>query len=58
MFSLTPIKFPIQNSEYDQEYHNYKLQSNPWHRDKEPHNNQETPGRQTKQSSQLKAHLP
>ena len=34
-------------------YHNNKLQTNPWHRQEEPHNNQETPGIQTKQSSQL-----
>ena len=33
-------------------YHNHKLQTNPWHREEEPHNNQETPGRQTKQSNQ------
>ena len=25
-------------SEYDQEYHNHKLQANPWHREEEPHN--------------------
>ena len=30
-----------------------KLQTNPWHREEEPHNNHETPGRQTKQSNQL-----
>ena len=34
-------------------YHNRKLQTNPWHREKEPHNDHETPGRQTKQSNQL-----
>ena len=34
-------------------YHNHKLQINPWHREEEPHNNHETPGRQTKQSNQL-----
>ena len=34
-------------------YHNHKLQTNPWHRKEEPHNNHETPGRQTKQSNQL-----
>ena len=34
-------------------YHNHKLQTNPWHREKEPHNNHEIPGRQTKQSNQL-----
>ena len=34
-------------------YHNHKPQTNIWHREKEPHNHQETPGRQTKQSNQL-----
>ena len=34
-------------------YHYYQLQTNPWHREEEPHSNQETPGRQTKQSKQL-----
>ena len=34
-------------------YHNHKLQTNPWHREVESHNNDETPGRQTKQSNQL-----
>ena len=34
-------------------YHNYKLQTNPWESEEEPHNNHETPGRQTKQSNQL-----
>ena len=34
-------------------YHNHKLQTNPWHREEEPHNNHETSGRQTKQSNQL-----
>ena len=34
-------------------YHNLKLQTNPWHREDEPHNNHQTPGRQTKQSIQL-----
>ena len=34
-------------------YHNHKLQTNPWHREKEPHNNHETPGRQTNQSNQF-----
>ena len=32
------------------EYHNHKLQTNPLCREEEPHNNHETPGRQTKQS--------
>ena len=33
-------------------YHNHKLQTNPRHREEEPHNNHETPGRETKQSNQ------
>ena len=39
-----------KSSEYDQDI---QLQTNPLHREKEPHNNHETPGRQTKQSNQL-----
>ena len=34
-------------------YHNHKLQTNPWHREEEPQNNHETPGRPTKQSNQF-----
>ena len=34
-------------------YHNHKLQTNPLHREEEPHNNHEKPGGQTKQSNQL-----
>ena len=34
-------------------YHNLKPQTNPWHREEEPHNHRETPERQTKQSNQL-----
>ena len=34
-------------------YHNFKLQTNLLHREEEPHNNHDTPGRQTKQSKQL-----
>ena len=34
-------------------YHNHKRVINPRHREKEPHNNIQTPGRQTKQSNQL-----
>ena len=34
-------------------YHNHKLQTNPWYREEEPHNNHETSRRQTKQSNQL-----
>ena len=34
-------------------YHNHKLQTTPWHREEEPFNHHETPGRQIKQSNQL-----
>ena len=34
-------------------YHNHKLQTTPWHREEEPLNHHETPGRQIKQSNQL-----
>ena len=34
-------------------YHNHRLQTSPWHRKDLPHNKNETPGRQTKQSNQL-----
>ena len=34
-------------------YHNHKLQTNPRHREEEPHNKHKTQGRQTKQSNQL-----
>ena len=34
-------------------YHNYKLQTNPWHREEEPHNNHETPGNLGKATSFL-----
>ena len=27
-------------------YNNHKLQTDPWHREEEPHNNHETPGKQ------------
>ena len=40
-------------NEYDQEYHNHKLQTTPWHREEEPLNHNETPGRQIKQINQL-----
>ena len=33
--------------------HSRKLQTDPWHREEEPQNNHETPGRQTKQRSQV-----
>ena len=34
-------------------YHNHKLQTNPWHREEEPHKNHQAPGGQTKPSNQL-----
>ena len=34
-------------------YHNHKLQTNPWYREEEPHNNHETQGRQNKKCNQL-----
>ena len=34
-------------------YHNHKLQTYTWHREEEPQNNHETPGRQIKQSNQV-----
>ena len=40
-------------SEYDQEKHNHKPQTTPWHREEEPLNRHETSGRQVKQSNQL-----
>ena len=43
----------VKNSEHDQEIPQSQRQTNPWHREEEPHNNHETPGRQTKQTNQL-----
>ena len=40
-------------SEYDQDIPQSQTAENPWHREEEPHNNHETPGRHTKQSNQL-----
>ena len=40
-------------SEYDQEISQSQTAEKPWHREEEPHNNHEIPGRQTKQSNQL-----
>ena len=34
-------------------YHNHRLQTSPRNHEEEPHNNHETPGRQTKQINQL-----
>ena len=43
-----PLNLPKIVSEYD-----HKLQTTPWHREEEPLNHHETPGRQIKQSNQL-----
>ena len=32
-------------------YHNHKPQTNPWHREEEPHKHHKTPARQTKQTT-------
>ena len=40
-------------SEYDQEIPQSQTADKPMAREEEPHNNHETPGRQTKQSNQL-----
>ena len=41
-------------SKYDQEIpRSQTAKKTPWHREEEPHNNHETPGRQTKQTNQL-----
>ena len=40
-------------SEYDQDIPQSQTAANPWHHEEEPHNNHETPGRQTKQRNQL-----
>ena len=45
--------FATQTVSMIRKYHIYKLQTNPWHRKEEPHNNQETPGRQAKQNNQF-----
>ena len=37
----------------NRKYHNHKSQTTPWHREEEPLNHHETPGRQNKQSNQL-----
>ena len=40
-------------SEYDQEIPQSQTAKTPWHREEEPLNHHETPGRQIKQSNQL-----
>ena len=43
-------------SEYDQEIPQSETADKPWHREEEPLNHHETPGRQIKQSNQLSLH--
>ena len=43
----------IENSEYDQEIPQSQTADNLWHLEEEPHNNHETPGRQSKATSSL-----
>ena len=40
-------------SGFDQKMPQSQTADKPWHREEEPHNNHDTPGRQTKQSNQL-----
>ena len=40
-------------SEYDQEIPQSQTADNPWHREEEPLNHHETPGKQIRQSNQL-----
>ena len=51
--SIWEVFSVLYNGEYTQEIPQSQLQTNPWHREEEPHNDNETPGRQTKQSNQL-----
>ena len=50
---VTKMEFRLKNSEYDQEIPQSQTADNPWHREEEPLNHHETPGRQIKQSDQL-----
>ena len=47
------IKEINKNSRFDQEKQQSQTADKPWHREEEPHNNHDTPVRQTKQSNQL-----
>ena len=54
---LTAVRHEVNNleivSEYDQEIPQSQTADTPWHREEEPLNHHETPGRQIKQSNQL-----
>ena len=53
LWALTICKLQPKIVSMIRKYHNHKLQTKPWHREEEPHNNHVTPGRQTKLSDQL-----
>ena len=50
---LALLLLSFGNNEYDQEIPQSQTADNPWHREEEPLNHHETPGRQIKQSNQL-----
>ena len=50
--SSEPLK-PLKIVSMIRKYHNHKRQTTPCHREEEPLNHHETPGRQIKQSNQL-----
>ena len=61
-YKFIKVKYTVPNwfvifikivSQYDQEIPQYKPQTTPWHREEEPLNHHETPGRQIKQGNQL-----
>ena len=43
-FSFQGKKLLTKNKSMIRKYHNHKLQTNPWYREEEPHNNHEKPG--------------
>ena len=51
--SFTELSLKKIVSEYDQEIPQSQPQTTPWHREEEPLNHHETPGRQIKQINQL-----
>ena len=51
--TVAQVAFSKIVSEYDLEITQSQLQTNPRHREEEPHNNQERPGRQSKSTRSL-----
>ena len=45
------MNFDLKIVSMIRKYHNHKLQTNPRHREEKPHNNHETPGRQTERAT-------